>query len=108
MFLQDTLGVTLGSVLGHSLCTGLAVLGGRMIAQKISVKTGNLVTRLGRNLRILNKFFFCFYSDTGRRSSFLDICYFSTFLRSGIVRGFAGARLTIQSNSMCNFIIKLI
>lgn len=46
MFLQDTLGVTLGSVLGHSLCTGLAVLGGRMIAQKISVKTGNLVTRL--------------------------------------------------------------
>ena len=30
----------LGAVIGHSLCTGLAVLGGRMIAQKISVKTG--------------------------------------------------------------------
>lgn len=40
---EDTLGVTLGSVLGHSLCTGLAVLGGRMIAQKISVKTVTLV-----------------------------------------------------------------
>jgi putative Ca2+/H+ antiporter (TMEM165/GDT1 family) len=25
--------------LGHALCTGLAVLGGRMIAQKISVRT---------------------------------------------------------------------
>jgi putative Ca2+/H+ antiporter (TMEM165/GDT1 family) len=29
-----------GGVLGHSICTGLAVVGGRMIAQKISVKTG--------------------------------------------------------------------
>lgn len=41
IFLQDIFGVMLGGVLGHSLCTGLAVLGGRMIAQKISVKTGN-------------------------------------------------------------------
>ena len=37
---EDVTGVTLGAVLGHALCTGLAVLGGRMIAQKISVKTG--------------------------------------------------------------------
>lgn len=29
-----------GGILGHILCTGLAVLGGRMIAQKISVRTG--------------------------------------------------------------------
>lgn len=40
---EDVMGVTLGAVLGHALCTGLAVLGGRMIAQKISVKTVTLV-----------------------------------------------------------------
>lgn len=40
---EDILGVILGAVIGHSLCTGLAVLGGRMIAQKISVKTVTLV-----------------------------------------------------------------
>lgn len=34
------LGVTLGGTLGHALCTGLAVIGGRLIAQKISVKSG--------------------------------------------------------------------
>ena len=35
--------MTLGAILGHALCTGLAVLGGRMIAQKISVKTGTSI-----------------------------------------------------------------
>jgi len=40
---EDVLGVTLGAIIGHSLCTGLAVLGGRMIAQKISVKTVTLI-----------------------------------------------------------------
>lgn len=29
--------------MGHSLCTGLAVIGGRFIAQRISVRTGNLL-----------------------------------------------------------------
>lgn len=43
MYLQDIFGVMLGGVLGHGLCTGLAVLGGRMIAQRISVKTVTLV-----------------------------------------------------------------
>lgn len=37
---QDVYGVVVGGILGHSFCTGLAVLGGRMIAQKISVRTG--------------------------------------------------------------------
>ena len=32
-------GVTLGGTLGHALCTGLAVVGGRMLAAKISEKT---------------------------------------------------------------------
>lgn len=38
--LQDIYGVMVGGVLGHSLCTGLAVLGGRFVAQRISVRTG--------------------------------------------------------------------
>lgn len=40
MFFQNVYGVIIGGVLGHSLCTGVAVLGGRMIAQRISVRTG--------------------------------------------------------------------
>lgn len=35
-------GVIVGGILGHSLCTGLAVIGGRMIAQRISVRTGKI------------------------------------------------------------------
>lgn len=40
---ENVFGVIVGGVLGHALCTGLAVLGGRMIAQKISVRTVTLV-----------------------------------------------------------------
>jgi len=39
---EEIKGVILGGVLGHGLCTGLAVLGGRMIAQRISVRTVTL------------------------------------------------------------------
>lgn len=40
---EDVTGVIVGGILGHSLCTGLAVIGGRMIAQRISVRTVTLV-----------------------------------------------------------------
>ena len=43
---EDVYGVCVGGVLGHALCTGLAVLGGRLIAQRISVKTVTLVSKL--------------------------------------------------------------
>lgn len=33
---KDPIGVTLGGTLGHALCTGLAVIGGRMLAASIS------------------------------------------------------------------------
>ena len=36
---KDPLGVNVGGVLGHSLCTGMAVIGGRMLAAKIEEKT---------------------------------------------------------------------
>jgi putative Ca2+/H+ antiporter (TMEM165/GDT1 family) len=36
---KNPYGVTIGGCLGHSMCTGLAVLGGRMLAARISEKT---------------------------------------------------------------------
>ncbi|XP_077558748.1 putative divalent cation/proton antiporter TMEM165 [Haemaphysalis longicornis] len=36
---EDPVAVSLGAVLGHSLCTLLAVIGGRIVAQWISVRT---------------------------------------------------------------------
>lgn len=36
---KDPYGVILGGITGHAMCTGLAVLGGRMLASKISEKT---------------------------------------------------------------------
>ena len=46
---EDMNGVCVGGILGHALCTGLAVVGGRIIATRISVKTVTLVTRQYRN-----------------------------------------------------------
>lgn len=40
---DNAYGVIVGGVLGHALCTGLAVIGGRMIAQRISVRTVTIV-----------------------------------------------------------------
>ncbi|KAF7248352.1 hypothetical protein EYD10_05950 [Varanus komodoensis] len=40
---DDPYGVAVGGTVGHSLCTGLAVIGGRMIAQKISVRTVTII-----------------------------------------------------------------
>lgn len=37
---QDYWWVTLGAVLGHTFCTGVAVVGGRAIAGKVSLKVG--------------------------------------------------------------------
>lgn len=46
---QDPFGVAVGGTLGHCLCTGLAVVGGRMVAQKISVRTGEISRTLWIN-----------------------------------------------------------
>ncbi|XP_076289597.1 putative divalent cation/proton antiporter TMEM165 [Lasioglossum baleicum] len=40
---ENVYGVILGGILGHVFCTGLAVLGGRMIAQKISIRTVTII-----------------------------------------------------------------
>jgi putative Ca2+/H+ antiporter (TMEM165/GDT1 family) len=36
---KNPMGVTVGSIVGHGVCTGLAVLGGRMLASRISERT---------------------------------------------------------------------
>ncbi|CAJ0567633.1 unnamed protein product, partial [Mesorhabditis spiculigera] len=36
-------GVIIGGVLGHAICTGIAVMGGKLVAQRISVRTVTLV-----------------------------------------------------------------
>ena len=33
---EEPFGVTLGAVLGHAFCTGLAVIGGKLLASSIS------------------------------------------------------------------------
>ncbi|XP_013782704.1 transmembrane protein 165-like [Limulus polyphemus] len=40
---EDAVGVTLGAAVGHAICTLLAVLGGRIVAQRISVRTVTLI-----------------------------------------------------------------
>lgn len=40
---ENIFGVIVGGILGHSFCTGLAVIGGRLIATKISVKTVTII-----------------------------------------------------------------
>ncbi|KAI8899184.1 hypothetical protein BC833DRAFT_586818 [Globomyces pollinis-pini] len=39
---QDFVWVTIGGILGHAICSGVAVIGGRMLATRISVKTVSL------------------------------------------------------------------
>jgi putative Ca2+/H+ antiporter (TMEM165/GDT1 family) len=40
---KDPLGVMLGGIVGHALCTSIAVVGGRMLAARISERTVALV-----------------------------------------------------------------
>lgn len=40
---EDVVGVIIGGLIGHALCTGLAVLGGRFVAQRISIRTVTFV-----------------------------------------------------------------
>ncbi|KAJ3105025.1 hypothetical protein HDU97_008633 [Phlyctochytrium planicorne] len=47
---EDFWWVTIGSLAGHALCTGLAVIGGRLLAARISMRT---VTLLGAALFVV-------------------------------------------------------
>jgi putative Ca2+/H+ antiporter (TMEM165/GDT1 family) len=43
---EDFFYVSLGSILGHALCTAMAVVGGRLLASRISAKTVTLAGAL--------------------------------------------------------------
>ncbi|KJH51368.1 hypothetical protein DICVIV_02487 [Dictyocaulus viviparus] len=40
---ENIVGVISGGILGHALCTGIAVIGGKLVAQRLSVRTVTLV-----------------------------------------------------------------
>jgi len=40
---ESVAGVCLGGIAGHAICTGIAVIGGKIIAQRISVRTVTLI-----------------------------------------------------------------
>ncbi|XP_014251442.1 transmembrane protein 165-like [Cimex lectularius] len=57
---EDVCGVTLGGIIGHSICTCLAVIGGRFVAQRISVRS---VTMIGGVVFLIFAFS-AFFIDT--------------------------------------------
>lgn len=59
---ESVIGVILGGILGHAICTGIAVIGGRLLAQRISVKTGMIVSEIKRNYFFSYTYWwFCIY-----------------------------------------------
>jgi len=55
---ENVYGVIIGGILGHTICTGVAVVGGRMIAQKISVRTVTIIGGIVFLLFALSAIFF--------------------------------------------------
>lgn len=50
---QDYWWVTGGAVSGHAVCTGVAVIGGRAIAGKVSLRVGKFLHRSPRNHKLI-------------------------------------------------------
>ena len=40
---EEPFGITVGGILGHTLCTGLAVLGGKFLSERISTRTVTII-----------------------------------------------------------------
>ena len=40
---EEPIGITLGGILGHTICTGLAVLGGKFLSERISTRTVTII-----------------------------------------------------------------
>lgn len=54
---DEVVGVILGGILGHALCTSLAVIGGRCIAQHISIKSVHFIGGMVFIIFALSAFF---------------------------------------------------
>ena len=46
--INDVDGIILGGVLGHTICTGLAVIAGALISRKISVRAVTFIGAIGK------------------------------------------------------------
>ena len=64
---QDYWWVTLGAVLGHACCTGVAVIGGRAIAGRVSLKVGTYCL-------LLAPLFSLFYTASGHSPMANTLC----------------------------------
>ncbi|VDK46891.1 unnamed protein product [Anisakis simplex] len=54
---ENVYGVVLGGVMGHALCTGIAVIGGKLVATQISVRTGSFLVYFRL---VLNYQYYCY------------------------------------------------
>ena len=63
---QDYWWVTLGAVLGHACCTGIAVLGGRALAGRVSMRVGKLILLI-HSERCFGANVFCSHDRRRRR-----------------------------------------
>jgi putative Ca2+/H+ antiporter (TMEM165/GDT1 family) len=68
---EDPIGVSIGGTIGHALCTAMAVIGGKLIAQKISVRT---VTIIGGVLFLLFAISALFIDENGGWSLLITAC----------------------------------
>ena len=46
--INDVDGIIIGGVLGHTICTGLAVIAGALISRKISVRAVTFIGAIGK------------------------------------------------------------
>jgi putative Ca2+/H+ antiporter (TMEM165/GDT1 family) len=71
---QDYWWVTAGAVMGHAACTAAAVVGGRAIAGRVSLRVGELLIILYRHFLLLHTptstDFIAYHSNVGRRDCF--------------------------------------
>lgn len=104
-WLQNVYGVILGGVIGHALCTGVAVLGGRMIAQRISVRTGNKPKICLKNFSLKNLLFFSSYNNWWCGVSL--ICLFR-FVHRPQHGGGGGEKTSVLENSVIFYQLSVI
>jgi len=65
---ENPVGVTIGGTLGHALCTAIAVIGGKIVAQRISVRT---VTIIGGLVFLLFAITAFFHDPTQQQESYV-------------------------------------
>ncbi|KAK6740856.1 hypothetical protein RB195_008982 [Necator americanus] len=66
---ENIAGVISGGILGHALCTGIAVVGGKLVAQRISVRT---VTIVGGIVFLIFALSALFINDGDEKASWID------------------------------------